>query len=215
VFGVLVATDVIPLTADGGARDEPPRQPEPVADVDPLQARLPAQLVAVQKFAVVSNVPRGLRNGFEVEPFPTATDADLTLLKGLPDVHTVKLNSCVNITDAGLAHLGEVKDLPHLDLVNMPGVTDAGLAHLKGLQQLTFLALERCDRVTDAGLAHLKGLPELRFLSLRGTSITDAGLAQLVGVKKLRELDLRDTPTTKEGVKQLQAARPNLVVIKD
>jgi hypothetical protein len=117
---------------------------------------------------------------FTVAP---VSDADLAVLKRLPDLRQLNLGG-TRISDAGLSHLGG----------------------LKGLEELYLLAVP----ITDAGLEHLRGLTGLRQLDLSATRVTDAGLRHLEALTGLEHLYLVDTRVTREGVKQLQRALPDL-----
>ena len=88
------------------------------------------------------------RNGAVVEVslgYTKVTDADLENLKGLSNLHTLRLSKT--------------------------NVTDAGLEHLKGLKSLRVLDFAR-TQVTNAGLEQLKGLSNLERLHLNGTQVT-------------------------------------------
>ncbi|MEQ1906041.1 MAG: hypothetical protein ABL888_17785 [Pirellulaceae bacterium] len=166
----------------------------------------------------------------------TVTDAELDHLKGLTNLHSLRLYGSPN-TDAGLLHLKSFSNVRSLDL-HRTEITDVGFAHLKGLTNLNFLSLSQ-TKITDAGLVHLKGLTNLNFLSLNETKITDAGLVHLRGLTKLEklkltdtaitdsgleklkhlaqltQLDLRWTKVTKSGVARLQKALPNCTIYDD
>jgi Leucine-rich repeat (LRR) protein len=121
------------------------------------------------------------------------TDADLQLLKDLPDLRVLALHQC-DVTDAGLEHL-------------------AGLTNLLGLHFGS-------NKITDDGLKHFKKLTALRSLTLGvpkghfggGNPITDSGLEHLRGLTNLEELNMSATAVTKVGVKRLQQALPKLKI---
>jgi len=109
--------------------------------------------------------------------FTWVTDADLTSLRKLPYLRSLKLTCVWKLTDAGLMNLRGLKQLAWLDL-RYTHVTDAGLANLKELKQLQRLDLA-CVPVTDAGLMNLRDLKQFQWLDLDGTKVTDAGVAEL------------------------------------
>lgn len=116
------------------------------------------------------------------------------------------------LTDEGLAPVAVLPKVVEVHLKDTQ-ITDAGLARLAGLKSLVRLHLE-LTKVTDAGLAQLAGLENLEYLNLYGTAITDAGLEPLKGLAKLKSLYLWQTSVTDEGVRKLQAALPNLKVVR-
>jgi hypothetical protein len=117
-----------------------------------------------------------------------------------------------SFTDADLELL---KGLPQLQLLWLEGaqITDAGLEHLKGLARLQDLGLEG-TQVTDAGLEHLKGLSRLKDLGLGGTQVTDAGLKSLEGLTQLQVIWLKETQVTDAGIDRLKVALPKCGVIR-
>src|SRR5262249_43167739 len=76
-----------------------------------------------------------------------------------------------DLTDADLALLKDMPDLNRLS-IEAKGMGDDGVAHLKDLPRLRHLSLF-CPKVTDKGLAHLEALTELQSLSLLSPSIGD------------------------------------------
>ena len=119
--------------------------------------------------------------------------------------------SCGSLTtDADLEHLKGLTQLHELRLANTR-ITDAGLEHLKGLAQLRWLSLSE-TRITDAGLQRLKGLGQLRGLGLAHTRITDAGLEHLKWLPKLDQLWLRGTKVTDAAVTKFQRALPRCTI---
>ncbi len=116
------------------------------------------------------------------------------------------------VTDAIIAPLKEVQTLTDLNLAGTK-ITDAGLANLKDLKNLSVLHLEG-TKITDSGLANLKALDGLVYLNLFNTAVTDAGLENLKGLKNLHHLYLWETKVTDAGAKKLQAALPQLQIIR-
>jgi internalin A len=151
------------------------------------------------------------------------TDADLQLLKDLPDLQVLDLHR-TKVTDKGLEHLKGLVKLRGLHLHDTR-ITDEGIMHLKGLTDLRWLniyttgvspdALKHLNGMTklerlqfvginDAGLAHLKGLTSLKELHLYQCYVTDAGLAHLVGLTNLQGLRFGSDKITDDGLKQLE-----------
>ena len=116
------------------------------------------------------------------------------------------------ITAEQLAPLKDLTRLAHLNLRGLE-IGDDALAHIAGQKTLVKLHLEK-TKITDKGLEHLKGLENLEYLNVYGTEVTDAGLAHLEGLKKLKSLYVWQTKVTDEGVKKLQAALPELKIIR-
>jgi Leucine-rich repeat (LRR) protein len=111
--------------------------------------------------------------------------------------------------------LAPLKDLKRLAILNLRGleIGDDALPYIAGQKTLVKLHLEK-TKVTDKGLEQLKGLENLEYLNLYGTEIGDPGLEHLVSLKKLKSLYLWQTKVTDEGVKKLQAALPELKIVR-
>jgi hypothetical protein len=90
---------------------------------------------------------------------------------------------------------------------------DADLAPLAELSGLVWLHLND-TALTDQGLVHLSGLANLERLRLDETQVTDAGLQQIAKLRRLKTLNVYRTRVSDEGVKKLQAARPELDIIR-
>ncbi|MGB0596626.1 MAG: hypothetical protein ACPGLY_08055 [Rubripirellula sp.] len=104
----------------------------------------------------------------------TVTDTDLHLLKGLPLLKSIDLNTA-RATDIGMNHIRKLITLETLGLSDTP-VTDAGLSQLANLSNLKSLLLDG-SRISNIGLRHLKRLTNLETLSLSGSAISDQGSA--------------------------------------
>jgi hypothetical protein len=90
-------------------------------------------------------------------------DADLKLLKSLPDLARLELSD-TPVTDSGLVHLKDLNNLESLELYNT-AVSDEGLEHLKGMKKLNFLLMKRTN-VTEEGARKLKqALPNCETIS--------------------------------------------------
>src|SRR5258708_7395757 len=116
------------------------------------------------------------------------------------------------ITNEQLAPLKDLKRLAHLNLRGLD-IGDDALTYIAKQETLVKLHLEK-TKVTDKGLEHVKGLQNLEYLNLYGTEIGDAGLEHLANLKKLKSLYLWQTKVTDEGVKKLQAALPELKIVR-
>jgi Leucine Rich repeat len=139
------------------------------------------------------------------------TDAHLTQLGALPDLHSLNLSG-THVTDEGMKTIASLNKLQILQL-NETAISDAGLAQLEGLKQLRELGLYR-TRVTDDGLPHLKSLTNLHDLTLSGSKITERGMAELKGLHDLRHLILSQTGVSKAGVQELKKAMPKTEIIQ-
>jgi hypothetical protein len=136
--------------------------------------------------------------------------ANLVPLKNLIYIH---INNS-KMSDAGL---GSLAKLPKLESLSVQGnnFSDAGLASLKDSTNLKQLCVGFSEsRITDAGLAHLRNLKNLELLDLQHTGVTDAGLEHLKGLTKLKDMWVGQTRITEEGKARLEAALPNLMVVR-
>jgi Leucine-rich repeat (LRR) protein len=154
------------------------------------------------------------------------TNADLQLLKDLPDLRVLILGGTqgTKVTDKGLEHLKGSVNLQRLHLYGTP-ITDEGLVHLKGLTDLRLLnlvgtrvstdglkhlkgmtKLEQLDYygIDDVGLAHLKGLTNLKTLHLQRCTVTNAGLEHLAGLTNLQSLHFGSAKITDDGLNHLK-----------
>ena len=154
------------------------------------------------------------------------TDADLQLLKDLPDLRVLILGGTqgTKVTDKGLEHLKGSVNLQRLYLYGTP-ITDEGLVHLEGLTDLRLLhlvgtrvstdglkhlkgmtKLEQLDYygIDDTGLSHLKALTSLKTLQLYRCIVTDAGLEHLGGLTNLQSLHFGSAQITDDGLKHLK-----------
>lgn len=129
-----------------------------------------------------------------------ATDAGLTELAGMSQLHTLDLGMC-QLTGTGWKELAGLEHLQRLYLTNS-NVTDVELKQLSGMTQLQTLDL-RHTQVTGAGLKELAGLKHLQRLYLNNSRVTDVELKELAGLKQLQRLELNLTRVTNAGLKQL------------
>jgi hypothetical protein len=135
------------------------------------------------------------------------TDADLVLLKALPELEVLDLR-LTSIGDAGVARLDGTKALRFLNLFRTR-LTDAGLDHLAGNAGLETLLMGG-TQVTDEGLARLKAFSRLRKLSVFDTQVGDAGIGHLRGLSRLEILLLGKSMVTAAGRERLSAALPGV-----
>jgi hypothetical protein len=154
-----------------------------------------------------------------------ATDAQLRVIKDLPELKQVELRA-PPVTEAGLAHLGQCKDLQALTIQceKLSPKHVQAIASLKGLRKLTLSCAGLTDEVLQK-LAALNNLEELhigsaeatvksikiigqlkrlRTLSLDGLELTEKDLAHLSGLENLEELSAEVAEVTDDGVKHLQ-----------
>jgi hypothetical protein len=118
----------------------------------------------------------------------------------------------VNATDADLASLRDRPDVKSLCLAGRHG-TENELAYLKEMQGLRTLYL--CGSGWSAAtLANLKDLKGLQLLDLSYSDVTDAGLACVKEIKGLQRVVLDHSSVTEAGGDDLQAALPNIEIIR-
>lgn len=141
-----------------------------------------------------------------------ATDRAMRLVERMSGLEELTILTAFGLSDEGVARIAGLKNLKRLN-VNFSGMTDAGLAHLGRLANLEELSTTLCP-VTDAGIAHLKRLENLGRLDLDGTGLTDLGLEQLIGMNRLKTLGVGGTQVTAGAIERLEAAKPDLRVIR-
>jgi beta-lactamase regulating signal transducer with metallopeptidase domain/Leucine-rich repeat (LRR) protein len=139
------------------------------------------------------------------------TDTGLEAVRQLGKLTHLYIDN-TGITDAGLPRLSNLANLNTLGLGHT-AITDAGLKTVSEFKKLTHLYLDN-TKITDAGLAELKDLSHLTTLGLGHTSVTDAGLEQLKGLKYLATLYLDHTQVADAGVQRLQAALPQIEIVR-
>jgi Leucine-rich repeat (LRR) protein len=137
------------------------------------------------------------------------SDDDLRHFRAMRKVYGLKLMK-TKITDAGLEHLAGLTELEYLDLQHTL-VSHLGLKRLADLKALRTLDL---SHTSVAKLEPLAELTQLEFLGLESTPVTDDELPQLVGLARLEKLTLRGTLVTDACVSRLQAALPNLEIVR-
>lgn len=92
-------------------------------------------------------------------------------------------------------------------------LADAQLKGISRFRQLRHLSLHRTT-VSDAALEEIGKIETLEYLNLFQTQVTDTGLAKLVKLKDLKQIYLYDTAVTSAGLGKLQAALPDLKIIR-
>lgn len=132
---------------------------------------------------------------------------DLQILRRMPDVQVVKLNS-TPITDDALIMVAGLLQLRELHVGNTQ-VTDSGLQHLTGMPRLRNVHLNG-TQVTDAALDVLSTLPALRVIDLANTQVTPTALDRLKLFTKLKVLTVARDQFEAEDLQQLQAALPDM-----
>ena len=154
----------------------------------------------VQRLALV--LPEEcLRTVYYVDFPKDTTDADLEVLRDLPNLTQVNLNEAASITPAGLAPLAE---LPRLEVLylNQTPARDEGLAHARHLHGLKEIWIEHTG-ITDASIPWIASNPALTHLDLDGARITDKSAPLLAKLQNLEVLALRGTHITSRGVAEL------------
>ena len=141
---------------------------------------------------------RCLRTVTFVDFLKDPTDADLAVLRDLPNLKQFNLNHAANIKPARLSPLAALTRLEVLYLMNTP-VGDAGLAHLRNLHGLREIWVENTG-ITDASVPWIASNPELTHLGVAGTTISDTSAPLLARLENLEVLALRDTQITSRGL---------------
>jgi hypothetical protein len=122
------------------------------------------------------------------------TITDLTALRMLSNVRTLRLNNCRAVSVIGLEPLQHLTRLRSLELAGIHSVTNDCLRSLSTLVSLHHLDLSECECITDCGISALATLTELRHLTVYGCmNLTDQSLdtfGRRLG--QLRHLDVAD-----------------------
>ena len=115
---------------------------------------------------------------------------ELKALRGLKQLHELRLASVNMLGDRGMKEVLELKRLRVLDLGFCRSLTAAGVKILSEHPTLESLCVDGIQ-ITDETLADLKALP-LVALRIRGTrGVTDEGMSSVAAMGGLRHLDLR------------------------
>jgi hypothetical protein len=139
-----------------------------------------------------------LRTVYFVDFLDDPKDADLEILRDLPNLKQLNLNQANNVTPAGLAPLAELPKLEVLYLMNTP-VGDAGLAQVRNLHGLKEIWVGHTG-ITDASMPWIASNPELTHLGATGAQITDQSAPLLARLHNLETLSLADTQITSRGL---------------
>jgi hypothetical protein len=100
----------------------------------------------------------------------SVTNADLSEIAHVPNLHSLTLEDADSVTDEGLAHLRSLK-LKHLKLPHNRNLTDVGMSHVAGIKTLESLNLWYCEKLTNDAIDEFKRLPNLKKITLTGTQI--------------------------------------------
>jgi len=112
-------------------------------------------------------------------------------VKSLPNLETLKLDSCSNLKNDGLVEILSISGskLRYLDVFRT-GITGVGLEErVKSVPNLETLIMTCCDELSNGGLVEILRISgkKLRYLDVSCTSITGVGLME--GVKSLPNLE--------------------------
>ena len=156
----------------------------------------------------------------EISQATGATDDDLLLLQGLPELRYLHIGSS-QVTERGLPHLVGFSALENLEV----NLSDADMEHIAKITRLKRLCLSHItdegmkqvaklsnleefnpsyNHITSAGLVHLQPLKKLRVLCLNSTQVDDAGLVVLKDLPALETLWLGDCLVTDAGLAHLE-----------
>lgn len=141
---------------------------------------------------------RCLRTVTYVDFLKDPTDADLAVLRDLPNLKQLNLNNAARVTPARLAPLAKMRNLEVLYLMKTP-VGDEGLAHVRNLHSLKELWIEETG-ITDASMPWIASNRKLTHLDVDGAKITDKSAPLLAKLRSLEVLALRDTQITSRGL---------------
>jgi Leucine-rich repeat (LRR) protein len=151
---------------------------------------------------------RCLRTVTYVDFLKDPSDADLAVLRDLPNLKQLNLNNAARVTPARLAPLAKMRNLEVLYLMKTP-VGDEGLAHARNLHSLKELWIEETG-ITDGSVPWIASNPQLTHLDLDGAQITDKSAPILAKLRNLEVLALRDTQITSRGLAEI-AKLPRLM----
>lgn len=141
---------------------------------------------------------RCLRTVTYVDFLKDPTDADLAVLRDLPNLKQLNLNHAAGIQPARLSPLAALTKLEVLYLTKTP-VGDEGLAHARNLHGLKELWIQETG-ITDASVPWIASNTQLTHLGLGGTTIGDQSAPLLAKLENLEVLALYDTQITSRGL---------------
>jgi hypothetical protein len=144
---------------------------------------------------------RCLRTVTYVDFLKDPTDADLAVLRDLPNLKQLNLNDAASVTPKGLEPLAKMRHLEVLYLMRTP-VGDKGLAHAQNVHGLRELWVEGTG-ITDASVPWIVSNPKLTHLDVDGAKITDRSAPHLAKLQNLEVLALRNTQITSRGLAEI------------
>lgn len=146
----------------------------------------------------------------------TIDDESLKVLKEVPALEHVRLQSCGKITSQGLAYLAEVKTLRALDLDLCSNIANAGFRHFRQHPRLEHLYVQNCTRVTRLVLPEIASIPNLRDFGFHNymSSLTESDFEQISEWKNLRILDLEPCESlTRKTLDRMLQSLPKLELL--
>lgn len=165
--------------------------------------------------------------------FPALNDIQLTNLKKMLAIGSIRIDDCRRATDKGVAQLAGLPNLRGLRLgktlatdrfaaaaaecdqlrvlyLGEGRLTDAGLLPLKKLTKLEVLDVSNNPTITDKGMATIATFGRLEQLYLGSTAITDKGLEQLRSLEGLIRLNVTNTKINTAAAEKFEREMPNL-----
>lgn len=141
----------------------------------------------------------------------TVTELDLSLseLRDLTPLASLKGLTELDLGGTEVSDLGPLANLTALTMLFLHNSYASDLAPLANLKALTALGLNSTDVSNLGPLANLTALTDL---DIGLTQVSNLG--PLANHKALIRLDLYHTPVSDEAVEELQAALPDLVIIR-
>lgn len=194
--------------AEGDAwRDFQERRFRGFEELDPAQRRR-AALSLLSHFSGASRGRLIKSVGFYEEPID---DAEMRVLREVPELEEVHLQEAAGITDAGFRHLWGLPNLKYVTLTRAPVSSLSPLTASPLLEKLEFNPSFGVD-FTDEGTLGLERLTNLQKLDLRSCTdgLTDATIARLRPLTRLRELTLQIGPITDESCFEVLAGLTEL-----
>ncbi len=204
---VLLLVGMLILLNKFGGNEVYLRKSEVVNDIDDPQSPTmeiieeepsPGEL-ALKKIQENEELAKRLRlspDGTSANPHPRVTDADLSHLTTLPQLHHLKLNACTSLTNTGLMSLKDSEQLTSIEISGgYDNIASGGILALKRCipsceiriadklnlsEELTTITeLRLPPDIVDLDLEHLKGLTQLKSLYLDGTQVTWGAIIEL------------------------------------
>ena len=146
------------------------------------------------------------------------SNADLAVIRGWPDLTTLKLNRCYRITSERLQAITE--RLHCLEVLGIAGTKCDGVAiqHIcrNVAATLRHLDVGKCPHFTDScAVTVFRLLTNLRSLNVSYCSkLTDVGLRSFTGMNNnLRRLYVSSTAISSDTLSQLKTSLPNCKIV--